>query len=131
MGHASILTTSGFKINGDATTEYFLDDDGNGNVRLFSTSLTGVKNIKNANQGTIDYATGEIIVNDLFITELSDIDGAATTVGRLTVQPASYDLAPVRNQILEIDLTNTTVNVTADNYAETGGVGYTTTASNY
>ena len=130
-GHTNILTTSGFKINGDATTEYFLDDDGRGNVRLFSTSITGVKNIKNANQGTIDYATGEIIVNDLFITELSDIDGAATTVGRLTVQPASYDVVPVRNQILEVDLTNTTVNVTADNYAETGGVGYTTTASNY
>lgn len=131
MGHTSILTTSGFKINGDATTEYFLDDDGNGNVRLFSTSLTGVKNIKNANQGTIDYATGEIIINDLFITELSNIDGATTTVGRITVQPASFDVVPVRNQILEVDLTNTTVNVTADNYAETGGVGYTTTASNY
>ena len=131
MGHTNILTTSGFKINGDTTTEYFLDDDGNGNVRLFSTSITGVKNIKNANQGTIDYATGEIIINDLFITELSNIDGAATTVGRITVQPASYDVVPVRNQILEVDLTNTTVNVTADNYAETGGVGYTTTASNY
>ena len=130
-GHTNILTTSGFKINGDATTEYFLDDDGRGNVRLFSTSITGVKNIKNANQGTINYATGEIVVNDLFITELSNIDGAATTVGRITVQPASYDVVPVRNQILEVDLTNTTVNVTADNYAETGGVGYTTTASNY
>lgn len=130
-GHHSIVTTSGFKINGDATTEYFLDDDGNGNIRLYSISITGVKSIKNANQGTINYTTGELVVNDLFITSLSNIDGAATTVGRITVQPASYDVVPVRNQILEVDLTNTTITATADNYIETGGVGYTTTASNY
>ena len=30
-----ILSTSGFKINGDTTNEYFLDEDGEGNVRLY------------------------------------------------------------------------------------------------
>lgn len=130
-GHHSILSTSGFKINGDATTEYFLDDNGSGIVRLYSLSSTGVKNIKNATQGTINYTTGVVTITDLFITTLSNIDGASTTTLRVTVQPASYDVVPVRNQVLEIDLSNTNVTATADNYAETSGVGYTTTASNY
>ena len=30
-----ILSTSGFKINGDTTNEYFLDEDGEGNIRLY------------------------------------------------------------------------------------------------
>ena len=30
-----ILSSSGFKINGDTTNEYFLDEDGQGNVRLY------------------------------------------------------------------------------------------------
>jgi len=130
-GHMNILTTSGFKINGDATTEYFLDDNGSGIVRLYSVSATGVKNIKNATQGTINYTTGVVTITDLFITSLSDIDGASTTTLRVTVQPSSYDVVPVRNQVLEIDLSNTNVTATADNYAETSGVGYTTTSSNY
>ena len=31
-GHMSIVSTTGFKINGDTTNEYFLDDDGSGNI---------------------------------------------------------------------------------------------------
>lgn len=130
-GHHAILSTSGFKINGDATTEYFLDDNGSGIVRLYSLSSTGVKNIKNATQGTINYTTGVVTITDLFITSLSNIDGASTTTLRVTVQPSSYDVISVRNQVLEIDLSNTKVTAVADNYEENAGVGYTTTSSNY
>ncbi len=38
-------------------------------------------------------------------------------------------IKPVRNQIIEIDETNTTVTVAADTYDTTSGIGYTTTTS--
>jgi hypothetical protein len=47
------------------------------------------------------------------------------------VQPDSKDIKSVRNQVLEFNLNDATVNVSVDNFAETAGVGYTTTSSNY
>ena len=129
-GHMSIVSTTGFKINGDTTNEYFLDDDGSGNVRLYYVADT-IKTFANTTQGTIDYTTGEIKINDLFITSVSNINGSTSTVFRLTVQPDSKDIKSVRNQVLEFNLNDATVNVSVDNFAETAGVGYTTTSSNY
>ena len=123
-----ILVSSGFKINGDTTNEYFLDDDGNGNVRLYY--LVGqTRTYTNNTQGTIDYTNGTITLNSLFITDVSNVDGATSTTVRLTIIPDSVDIIPVRNQVLEIDETNTTVTVSADDYDTTSGIGYTTTSS--
>ena len=58
------------------------------------------------------------------------MDPSTSTVFRLTVQPDSKDIKSVRNQVLEFNLNDATVNVSVDN-AETAGVGYTTTSSNY
>ena len=123
-----ILTSSGFKINGDTTNEYFLDEDGAGNVRLYY--LVGqVRTYTNNTQGTIDYTNGTITLNSLFVTEVSNVDGATSTAVRLTVIPNSVDVIPVRNQIIEIDETNTTVTVSADDYDTTSGIGYTAATS--
>ena len=123
-----ILVSSGFKINGDTTNEYFLDDDGTGNVRLYY--LVGqTRTYTNNTQGTIDYTNGTVTLNSLFITSVSNVDGATSTAVRLTVIPNSVDIVPVRNQILAIDETNTTVNVTADTFDTTSGIGYSTTSS--
>tara|TARA_Y100000592_G_scaffold100033_1_gene178314 strand:+ start:775 stop:2625 length:1851 start_codon:yes stop_codon:yes gene_type:complete len=123
-----VLTSSGFKINGDTTNEYFLDEDGAGNVRLYY--LVGqTRTYTNNNLGTIDYTNGSITLNSLFITEVSNVDGATSTGVRLTVIPNSVDIKPVRNQVLEIDESNTTVTVSADTYDTTSGIGYTTATS--
>jgi len=123
-----VLTSSGFKINGDTTNEYFLDEDGAGNVRLYY--LVGqTRTYTNNAIGTIDYTNGSITLNSLFITEVSNVDGASSTAVRLTVIPNSVDVIPVRNQVLEIDETNTTVSVSADTYDTTSGIGYTTATS--
>ena len=90
-----------------------------------------IKTFANTTQGTIDYTTGEIKINDLYITSVSNINGSTSTVFRLTVQPDSKDIKSVRNQVLEFNLNDATVNVSVDNFAETTGVGYTTTSSNY
>jgi len=123
-----VLTSSGFKISGDATNEYFLDEDGAGNVRLYYLVGT-TRTYSNSSQGTINYSTGVITINSLNITSISNVDGATSTAVRLTVIPSSVDVIPVRNQVLEIDEANTTVTVSADTYETTSGIGYTSATS--
>ena len=125
-----ILSSSGFKIDGNAN-ECFFDDDGAGNVRLYYYS-SGVKSYLNSTQGTIDYATGAIIINSCNIASISNIRGTTSTVVELTVTPSSNDVVPVRDQIVEMDIANSTVTVTADSFvggSAEAGVGYTTTSS--
>jgi hypothetical protein len=132
-GHNSdmggILSSSSFKVSGDTTNDYFLNDDGQGNVRLYYVA-GGVNVYTNNTQGTINYTTGKITLNSLHISEVGNVDGATSTTIRLTVVPNSVDVVPVRNQVIQIDETNATVVVTADDYDTTSGIGYTT-ATNY
>jgi len=126
-----ILESTGFKIDGDADTIYFLDDDGAGNVRRYS--LSGSTRIyANSSQGTINYSTGQVTINSLNISVVENIRGAASTVIELTVKPNSNDIIPVRDQILNIDTANSTITVEADTFvggSAEAGVGYTTTTS--
>ena len=125
-----ILTSSGFRIDGN-TNECFFDDDGAGNVRLYYIS-SGVKNYLNSTQGTINYSTGAITLNSMNIASISNIDGVDSTVIRLTVVPNSNDVVPVRDQIVEMDIANSNITVTADSFvggSAEAGVGYTTTSS--
>tara|TARA_B100000287_G_scaffold56379_1_gene49556 strand:+ start:831 stop:2687 length:1857 start_codon:yes stop_codon:yes gene_type:complete len=134
-GHSAslggILSSTGFKISGDTVNEHFLDDDGAGNIRSYKL-VSGVRTYVNNNQGTIDYSTGEITINSLNVTSISNIRGAASTVIELTVQPNSNDVVPVRNQIVELDVANSSITVEADTFlggSAEAGVGYTTTSS--
>ena len=126
-----ILTSSGFKIDGDTSTIFFLDDDGQGNVRRYS--LSGSTRVyANSTQGTINYATGQVTINSLNVSVVENIRGAASSVIELTVIPSSNDVVPVRDQILNIDTANSTITVEADTFvggSADAGVGYTTTSS--
>jgi len=126
-----ILSSTGFKVSGDTVNEYFLDDDGQGNVRSYKL-VSGVRTYLNNNQGTINYLTGQITINSLNVTSISNIRGSASTVIELTVQPSSNDIVPVRNQIVELDVANSDITVEADTFlggSAEAGVGYTTTSS--
>ena len=128
-GHNSaaggIIASTGFGLNDDGTTEYFFDDDGSGNLRIYS--LSGLTRVYFNNfAGTVDYTNGLISIGSLNITSISDVDGDTSTQIRVTVLPASNDIVPVRNQIIEIDLINTTISAAVDLTASTGK-GYTTT----
>ena len=128
-GHMPELSSTGFKVVGN-DNEMFLDDDGNGNVRRYFLT-SGVKTYANNTQGTIDYTTGQITINSLNVATISNIRGSASTVIELTIKPNSNDLIPVRDQILEIDVANSSVTVTADTFAggsSDAGIGYTTTS---
>jgi len=125
-----ILETSGFKITDD-TTVYYLDDDGQGNVRRYSLDGS-VRVYANNTQGTINYSTGQIRINSLSIASLENIRSQTTSVLELTVKPNSNDIAPVRDQIIEIDVSNSSITVETDTFvggSADAGVGYTTTSS--
>ena len=134
-GHASveggILSSTGFKIEGDTTTVWYLDDDGQGNVRRYKLDGS-VRSYANSTQGTINYTSGLVEVNSLNVSNIENIRGAASTVIEVTVKPNSNDLIPIRNQILEIDVANSSVTVEADTLvggSANAGIGYTTTSS--
>jgi hypothetical protein len=130
-GMGGVISTSGFKVPNDNNV-YYLDDDGNGNIRRYYF-VGSVRTYVNNTQGTVNYATGQITINSLTVASVENIRGASSTVIEVTVEPASYDIVPVRDQILEIDTANSTITVEADTFvggSADAGVGYTTT-SNY
>ena len=134
-GHAAaeggVLSSTGFKISGNAN-EMFLNDDGQGNIRMFYYSDGTTLTYQDETAGTINYATGEIEITALNITSISNVDGVASSSIRIVVTPNSTDVVAVRNQILQVDFTNTTVTANEDTIAGGGasaGVGYTTTSS--
>ena len=82
--------------------------------------------------GTVDYTNGEIVLTSANITSISNVDGAASTKIRVTVQPDSNDIVPVRNQTLEIDTSNSSFTGSVDEIesgSSQAGTGYTTTSS--
>jgi len=122
----TVIASTGFYING-GTTEYFFDDDGSGNLRIYSIAV-GVRTYYSLTAGTVDYANGLITINGILISATSNIDGSVSTQVRITALSDSNDVIPVRNQLLEIDFTNSTVTAKIDASATTG-IGYTTTST--
>jgi hypothetical protein len=135
-GHNSsaggIVSSTGFKINDDLSlNEHFLDDDGAGNLRVYY--LSGTTRIYTSSAyGTVNYTTGQIVLTSAHITSISNVDGVASTQVRIFATPNSNDIVPVRNQILEIDTTNSTVSGDVDaieSGSSQAGTSYTTTSS--
>jgi len=133
-GHNSasggILESTGFKIQGN-DNEMFLNDDGQGNVRRYKND-GAVRSYANSTQGTIDYSTGKVEINSLNVSNIENVRGVASTVIEVTVKPNSNDIVPIRNQVLDIDVANSSVTVEADTLvggSANAGIGYTTTSS--
>ena len=129
--NGGILESTGFKISGDTTNVFFLDDDGAGNIRRFRL-VGSVRTYVNNTQGTINYTTGQITLTSLSVSSIQNIRGSASTVIELTVTPKSNDIVPVRDQILEIDTANSIITVDVDTFvggSADAGIGYTTSSS--
>ena len=134
-GHNStsggIIASTGFYIQ-DNTNEMFFDDDGAGNLRIYY-SVTGSRTYYSSTAGTVDYATGLVSVNPVYITSVSNVDDNASTAIRLTATPSSNDIVAKRNQIIEIDIVNTTISGGQDTIAvnSSGGSASYVTNTNY
>ena len=121
-----IVASTGFKVSGN-DNEMFFDDDGAGILRIYYL-VSGTRTYYSTDAGTVNYTDGKITVSAINITSVSNVDGATSTKIRVTAIPNSSDVIPVRNQLLEIDLTNSTITGQVDT-ASTTGVGYTTTTT--
>tara|TARA_A100001011_G_scaffold123536_1_gene130401 strand:- start:452 stop:2377 length:1926 start_codon:yes stop_codon:yes gene_type:complete len=119
-----ILSSTGFKITGN-DNEMFFDDDGAGNIRMYYFVGT-TRTYFNSQAGTITYSSGEIKINTLNIASVSNVDGATSTQIRLIVTPSGNDIVPVRNQLLEIDFTNSTITAQTDTATVSGSATTTT-----
>jgi len=109
-GHEPIIKTTSFKISG-SDLDHYLNDDGNGNIRLYNqvgTTITYVNNLI----GTIEYSTGKITLNNLNVTSVGNNDGTI----RIFTIPSSYDIIPVKQQIVTVDIANLTVTGLTDNF---------------
>ena len=127
-----VISSSGFKVNNDSSeNEHFLDDDGAGNLRLYYLSGS-TRQYTDTTYGTVDYTTGEVILTSAHITSISNVDGATSTQIRVFATPNSNDVVPVRNQVLSIDTSNSTITGEVDAIASgssQAGTSYTTTSS--
>ena len=112
QGHSGslggVVASTGFKVSGDATNVQFFDEDGKGNLRRFYLVGTTRTYVDNA-AGVINYDEGTIKVNSINLTSIDNVDGVSSTSIRFVIVPRSKDIKAVRNQLLNIDLQNTTV----------------------
>ena len=122
-----IVSTTGFTITGDTINTWYMDDDGSGNLRIYYLTSGTTRTYQTTSVGTINYSVGTLTISSLSIVSSANSSGII-----ITVVPNSNDIVPVRNQLIEIDLANTSV-IGANDIIESGGssagTGYTTTSS--
>lgn len=99
------VMTAGFYINSEDVIHY-IDDDGSGNLRLFYYNpLDYTKVFVNSEIGTVNYDTGELKINSLFVT------GVVGSDFEFIVKPESDDVVSKHNQIVNIDATYLTIDM--------------------
>jgi len=128
---SGVVGSTGFKYTGD-TNVYYYEDDGYGKIKSYYISGTSKAYKTSGPVGTVDYDTGKIILDAEDIASVENYDGTTQKQIRITVQPSSNDIVPVRNQVLEIDLYNMSVVGISDSIASgssDGGSLYSTTTS--
>jgi hypothetical protein len=127
-----VISSTGFKINDDSSAnEHFLDDDGAGNLRAYYLS-GATRQYTDSTYGTVNYTTGEVILSAAHLTSISNVDGATSTVVRVFAIPNSNDIVPVRNQVLSIDTSNSSITGEIDaivSGSSQAGTSYTTSSS--
>ncbi len=122
-----ILTTTGFKVDGDTVNTYFFDDDGSGNIRRYSLS-GATRVIADQSAGTIDYTNGKISINAIKFASTVNTD---TSID-YTVIPASNDVVAIRGSLIDISIDDISVTGEIDTISSgesSAGVGFTTTSS--
>ena len=122
-----ILTSTGFKVEGDTVNTYFFDDDGSGNVRRYSLD-SGTRVFADQSAGTIDYASGKISIDAIKFTSTVNSD---TSID-FTVVPSSSDVVAIRGSLVDISIDDIKVTAEVDTISSgesSAGVGFTSTSS--
>ena len=123
----TVVESGGFFLAGNTNVQY-IDDDGAGNIRTFYLLGGTTKTVTNAQAGTINYNTGQIVLTSFNISSVQAASGNL----EVTLKPDSNDVVPVRNQVIEIDVANSNFTVQPDTLvggSANAGIGYNTTSS--
>jgi hypothetical protein len=99
------VTSTEFTYNGYSS---YIDDDSNGNINIYRFNSDKERVNVVANAGTVDYTTGEVIVQSFAPTAYSD------NRIKVTVTPNRLDIIPVREQILIMDAQDAEINTVAE-----------------
>jgi hypothetical protein len=102
---AGTLTSTQFTLNGFPS---FIDDDSNGNVRIYRFNESKQKVFISETAGTINYTTGAVVINAFRPSAYVGIEI------KVTATPERYDIIPVREQILIMDSNDATVTLVGE-----------------
>jgi hypothetical protein len=117
------IYSTGFYIK-DSEIIHYIDDDGQGLLRLYTLDTNFQKNIINPSIGSVDYDRGYLEINNLNITDLADIDF------EISMKPQANDVVSALHQVAEVARDHLTVNVIQDRAAAgdlAAGFNYTFT----
>jgi hypothetical protein len=117
------IYSTGLFIKGSNDIHY-LDDDGQGYMRLYTLDANYQKIIVNPNIGTVNYDKGYIEINNLNITSLADVDF------EISMKPQANDVVSALHQIAEVARDHLTVNIINDKSSQgdlAAGFNYTFT----
>ena len=107
------VVSTGFTIEGVTGTVYLSDEVINrekGRIFFFTYTEGGVPNIIKKNAGTVDYMTGEVLIDTVNILSTS----IANDVIEIQAIPHSNDIVGLRDLYVKFDMTNTTINMVQD-----------------
>ena len=107
------VVSTGFTIEGVTGTVYLSDeviDREKGRIFFFTYEEGGTPNVVKKNAGTVDYMTGEVLIDTVNI--LSTV--VANDVIEIQAIPHSNDIVGLRDLYVKFDMTNTTINMIQD-----------------
>ena len=129
------IRSSGFNVYGINDTVYLSDipneDQSTGNLFLFSLESRNNPTIVADNIGTIDYQRAEILIKPINITGTSKKVQNISII-EISACPKSNDIIGLQDLYLQLDVSNTTVDMIPDNVSSgdnTSGNLYTATSS--
>lgn len=99
-GHAYAISSSKFTFNNQ---DSYLDDDGNGNIRIYYLNAAGQRVVLDSTAGTVNYTTGLVKLDAFLPTAYT---GSSMSI---YAEPNDKDITAVRNQILLIANAKVTV----------------------
>ena len=129
------IKSSGFSVFGQPNTVYLSDspnaDKKTGTLFLFTLASKGNPTIVSTNIGTIDYQRAELLIKPI------NIIGTSKQVQNIPIIeisgcPKSNDVIGLQDLYLQLDISNSTVDMVADSITSgdsTSGTNYTATSS--
>ena len=120
-GHYGAVGSTSFTFQNQTC---FLDDDGNGILRIYYLDSQNQKTYLNTSAGIVDYSSGLVVIKSVIITSSSTIE--------VSVKPAVNDINPTRNMLLliskaSIDVVNDSTGVVESSVSNVTTAGTTET----